>query len=348
MKTARYDLILKYIIEDFIQTGVPVGSKNLLSKHRLDMSSATIRNYMADLERDGLIEKPHTSAGRVPSAAGYQYYLEHIFNKESSEKRNRDGDKVRQQLASLMSYGTKSMEKTIENACEVLSQVTSLATVVLGSASSERLVSVTMVPISSETATVILVTDSGNVESKLFTVPPTGSMKAVAYGIKLLNDRLIGTKIGDVDAKVRSMEPILKSQIGRDFKIVMEAFCDACVGFSGRKSKSFGGTKLMELPEFTEEAGFRKFVQKLLNQKLESGDGQGIVAKINPHTDVEIDPVNDISIVKRRVSIPGGPEGDIAVVGPNRMDYHRILDLIDMMLELLSVRIRDEQKGGGS
>ncbi len=360
MKAKRKDIILKYIVEDFIQTAEPVGSKNLLAKHRLDLASATIRNVMMELEKDGLIEKTHTSSGRVPTTAGYQYYLEKLADESPSQKANPEGDEFDREFAMALSSRTASVENTISEACKILSQVTQLATVVLGQdGSKERLVSVTVTPISDRAATVILVTDQGHVESKTFSVPKGSSLQAITYGMKLLDERLKGTPLGGLESKVKTIEPILKSQVGRDFQIVLQAFAEACLSFSKKKVEAYGGTKLMELPEFSEDTSFRRAVSALLGGGTPPPGEGSVETRIKHDVQVVMNPEHDVSVVKKFISLPGIPDAEIDIVGPIRMDYRRVLAALDAMssrimhllgfdeaLELEDASPDDDDEGG--
>ena len=140
MKSARKYLILKCICEEFIKTGIPVGSKTLLANYHLDCSSATIRNARAELEEEGYLEKKHISSGRRPSSKGYQYYLEHLSstNSESSV-----GLEFQREFQEVLKDHTKSVEDVLTKSCQRISERTKMATVVLGpKADQESLVSI--------------------------------------------------------------------------------------------------------------------------------------------------------------------------------------------------------------
>lgn len=347
MKAKRKDLILKFIVEDFIQTAQPVGSKSLLEKHKLDLCPATIRNVMAALEKEGLLEKTHTSSGRVPSTAGYRYYLEHISAASEPEKAETGFEK---EFAIAFRSKTQSVEETVSQACRILSEVTSLATVVLGeSGGEEQLVSVSFIPISEKAATVVLVTSMGHVENKTFTLPQGANLQAVSYGMKLLNDRLTGTKLKDLTARAKALEPILKTQVGRDFQIVVQAFVEACLSFAKKKVKSYGGNRLLQLPEFSDDDQFRKAVGSILGEGTPP-PGEKVTAQVSPSTHVAIDKENDISIVTKRFSVPGLPATDISVLGPTRMDYRKVLDalsaLAKVMFEFYGIPLPEDKSEG--
>ena len=163
MMLTRKDKLLKLIVEDFIKTAEPVGSNYLIKKYDLPISSATIRNEMNALEKEGLLEKTHISSGRVPSTKGYEYYIEHLRN-------NKIDDKMKNELNKVFSNSI-TVEEILKESCEILSHMTNLASVVLGpSAEEEHLVSIQLIPLSLNSVTAIFVTDRGYVENKTFTI----------------------------------------------------------------------------------------------------------------------------------------------------------------------------------
>ena len=165
MELSRRDLILKHIVEHFIKTALPVGSQTLIQNYELNFSSATIRNEMLALENAGLLEKTHTSSGRIPSSKGYQYYVDHLRNKSVDER-------IKQQLQVILSQKAQSVTEIIQKSSEILSNMTKLASVVLGpNAQQEKLMSIQVTPLENNSATVVFITDSGYVENKTFVLP---------------------------------------------------------------------------------------------------------------------------------------------------------------------------------
>lgn len=162
MLTARHVRILKAIVDEFIETAQPVGSKTLVEKYALPYSSATIRNEMAVLEVEGYLEKPHTSAGRVPSNKAYRFYVEHL------EERNLE-EEVKHALSSIFDCPRFNAEEAIQESCRILSDMTNLATGVLGpDASLQTLEHIQMIPINARTAVCVFITSSSHTEHKVF------------------------------------------------------------------------------------------------------------------------------------------------------------------------------------
>src|SRR5574344_492133 len=194
MELNRKDKILKIIVEDFIKTATPVGSDYLIHKYNIPYSSATIRNEMNSLEKEGLLEKTHTSSGRVPSTEGYKYYVKYL-------KSDGIDSKLKSQIQQVFE-NSKSIEEVLGESCEILSSMTNLASVYLGPTSTtEALASVQLVPLSKNSATAIFITDRGYVENKTFIFDENVNMNDMKKCVSLIDERLRGTKIDQLVPK---------------------------------------------------------------------------------------------------------------------------------------------------
>ena len=162
MLTNRQIVIFKTIVDEFTRTAEPVGSKTLMALLDFPCSSATIRNEMAALEAEGLLEKTHTSSGRIPSSAGYRFYVENLMEKELDEG-------VKNSLQKVFKERHYSLDEIVKKSCDILSDMTNLTSVVLGPDSKcQRLQHVQLIPISERSAVAIFVTDHGHTENKTF------------------------------------------------------------------------------------------------------------------------------------------------------------------------------------
>src|SRR5699024_196680 len=165
MLTERQLLILHVIIDDFIKTAQPVGSRAIAKKHQISYSPATIRNVMADLEEMGLIEKTHSSSGRIPSERGYRYYVDHLVSPYISTGHI-------EVFQHLLQNDSLEKEQIIQQSADILSELTNYASIVLGPRVFEtKLKQLQIVPLSSQAAVAILITDTGHVEHRAFTIP---------------------------------------------------------------------------------------------------------------------------------------------------------------------------------
>lgn len=333
MKQARKDQVLKCIVDEFIKTGEPVGSKTLIEKYCLDCSSATIRNTMADLEKDGMIEKTHVSSGRVPSAKAYQYYLDHLDSQSLANSVDMDFQREFQQI---LSDKNKSVEDVIAKSCEMLSEMTKMATVVLGpKADAECLVSIQLLRLTENTAMGILITDGGHVEKKTFVIPENAnvSFQTISETVKTLNDRLTGTKISELETKAKALAPLIGRMFGKEGSLVMEAFLETVLNFARKRFKVFGQRNLLSLPEFQEDKNaFINAMSALedpnrLEHDLSHQDDLGFV-----NVGFTNDQKGDFAIVSKPID---RKEGSIAIVGPKRMDYKKILSALEYVAYML-------------
>ena len=337
----RRETILKLIVEHFIKTAQPVGSQTLLQEYNLDCSSATIRNEMNALEKEGMLEKTHTSSGRVPSSAGYRYYVEHLRDE-------RVDSRVKYALASVLEKRTQSVEEVIEQSCQILSSMTNLASVVLGpKVSEEKLVSVQIIPLSATTATAVFVTDQGYVENKTFVLEQGTSVEEVQKTVTLLNDRLKGTPIVDLVSKMEAMRPAVTDYVvGQD--VVYQALMEAFLRFAGERLNLYGKEKLFDQPEFAEDAKKLRKVLGLLD------DPKALREALSDVEDTEQGSVDfriageegDLAVVSAKVNVPGGQSTSISLVGPTRMDYDAAVGMLRYVAETLGEYF-EKLEGGG-
>jgi len=336
----RSEQMLKLIVEHFIKTAQPVGSHTLIEEYGLDWSSATIRNEMNALEKEGYLEKTHVSSGRVPSQKGYQYYVEHL-------RQDRSDEKIRYALQSVLEKRSKSVEEVIRESCEILASMTNLASVVLGpQVSEERLVSVQFIPLSGKAATAVFVTDQGYVENKTFVLEQGTSTEEVQKTVTLLNDRLKGTPIVDLVNKMEAMRPAVTDYVvGQD--VVYQALMEAFLRFAGERLNLYGKDKLFEQPEFAEDAKKLRKVLGLLDDPkalrealADTGESQPVELHIPGEGD-------DLAIVSAKVNVPGGQTTSISLVGPTRMDYDSAVSMLRYVAETLGEYFNNLEGGNG-
>lgn len=327
----RRDRILKLIVEHFIKTAQPVGSQTLINEYGMSYSSATIRAEMNALEGDGLLEKTHTSSGRVPSSKGYRYYIEHLREKSVS-------DEFKYQMQAILDQKTQSIDNVIKESCEILSQMTSLASIVLGpNAKEEKLASVQIIPLSSTSATCVFVTDQGYVENKTFALSEEVQLSDIENCVKLLNKRLKGTAISELVAKMEAIRPLLNDYVV-DKDIIYQAMLEAFVGFAKDRLNTYGTDNLFDQPEFANDASKIRHLLELFEspevfREVEDETPGDISIHIGGEGDEE-----DVSIISAKVKIPGSKEGSIAIVGPKRMDYDQVVSSMEYLLKELERR----------
>lgn len=341
MELSRRDLILKYIVEYFIKTATPVGSNTLLEQFNLPYSSATIRNEMMSLENLGYLEKTHTSSGRVPSAKGYRYYVSYLNHTDIDQE-------FKNQIATLLDRKTQSIEDVIKESCEILSHMTNLATVVLGpSANEEHLVSIQIIPISNNSATAVFVTDKGYVENKTFVLPEAIAMSEIESCVKMINERLKGTAISELVEKMNVMKPVFSSYV-KSHDIIYQTFMEAFIKFASERVSLFGTRNLLDQPEFSSDVEKMKKMIKFLESKEDIADllkDSSTRIVIGNEDGLGID---DVSVITTKFDIGGTKKGTIALVGPMRMDYEKVVGALDYVVQQLKLMFDDgkESKDG--
>ena len=338
MSLTRKDRILKLIVEDFIKTAQPVGSHYLLNKYNLNISSATIRNEMNQLEKDGLLEKTHTSSGRIPSTKGYKYYIENLRDNSVDEA-------IKHELKSIFA-SSSSVEDILSKSCEVLSNMTNLASAVLGpGATDERLVNVQIVPLNPKTCTAIFITDKVYVENKTFVLNEETSVQDMKKCMEILNSRLTGTKINELVDKLQVIKPVLSDYM-TNYAYVYNVLLNTFYEFSKGRSEFYGKENLLRQPEFESDAGeLRKLFELFENpdyiaDMLEKSDSNLLIGDFDNEYD-------DVSVISHTISVDGNNIGKIAIVGPRRMDYARVMNNLDyvaqQIIDHLSKRFVQEE-----
>jgi heat-inducible transcriptional repressor len=338
MSLNRSDAILKYIVEYFIRTAQPVGSKTLIDEFDLPYSSATIRNEMYALEKMGMIEKTHTSSGRVPSSQGYKYYCENLREKNVDEE-------IKYSIQQVLKQRNKSIEEIIQASCEIISHMTSLVSVILGpDEAKEKLANVQLIRVNENTLTAIFVTNSGYVENKTFICPDNITGDEIMTCVKLLNERLQGTPISALVEKMESLRPIFTEQIV-NHDIVYQALLQTLLKFATDRLSFYGREELFSHPEFKNDINKLQKVFELLGdtsifknvEREMSGKDKSLMLKIG-----ELQDNPDVSLVSAKIKIGEKDSGTIALVGPTRMDYEKALNALEYLIE--SIQDRFEKK----
>ena len=338
MSLTRSETILKMIVEYFIKTAEPVGSQTLIEQYDLPYSSATIRNEMSALEKMGYLEKPHTSAGRIPSSKGYEYYCLHLRDKSVN-------DELKYSLQSILSGKMQSVEEVIKQSCEIISHMTQLVSVVSGpDEEMERLASVQLVPINENTITAIFVTDKGYVQNKTFILEENIKSDDIVKCVEILNARLKGTPVNELINKMEALKPILSDYVV-SHDAVYQALLETFVRFAGDRLSLYGREELFAHPEFKNDTEALIRVMKLLDDAslFRSVDRKAIGEEPTLNIgDIEGNP--DVALVTAKIKVGEDSENTITLVGPKRMDYDKALSALEYLADELDKYFND--KGG--
>lgn len=335
MLSNRQKQIFKLIVEEFVQCAEPVGSKTLMEKYNLPYSSATIRNEMNYLEAEGLLEKTHTSSGRVPSAEGYRYYAENLMEYEVDEEQKK-------QLVSLFSSNL-GMEDIIRNTCDMISHMTNLTSVVLGpDASKQSLAHIKLFPLDENNAVAVFITDQGHTENKTFHFDDKVSVDDIQNCTAILNDRLKGTPISEVASKMSELRPILASAVKR-YEVLFNAFMQAFVRFASEQYHFSGASNMLYQPEFADVEKMTQLIRKLEDSSAwrNIGSEENSLTLHLPSSQ-EVIWVDDMAVISSPLKMKGGEQGQIMIVGPSRMNYKNVAGILDFVASIIEGRYHNK------
>ena len=332
MLSARQLLIFKCIVEEFVETAEPVGSKKLMTKYMLPYSSATIRNEMSFLEENGYLEKTHTSSGRVPSTQGYRFYVNTLMQP------NVDDD-VKNQVAMILGDRHRSLNEIIQESCQILSELTHLTTVALGPNSDyERLQNITLVPLTEHSVTAIIVTDKGHVENRIFKVKNNAYLEDLTSCVNVMNDLLDGTPINQVAYRLeRDVRPILSARI-KEHEVLFNAFLESFMKFANSNVYFSGKENMLYQPEYNDVNKLRQLVSAFENsQSWKSLEPiaieEGVSVRIGSESPIE--DLSDVSVISASFKTGNESKGSISVIGPTRMPYEKVVSLVEYISKSL-------------
>ena len=316
--------ILHAIIQIYLETGEPVGSRTISKYTDLNLSSATIRNEMADLEELGYIIQPHTSAGRIPSDKGYRLYVDMLM-----EEKEQELNEMQEQMLDK----ADKMEQLLKQAAKVLASNTNYATMVstpMNSANKIKFIQLSMVDEEQIIAVIVL---GGNViKNKIINIDEPLSNENLLKLNMLLNTTLNGMSIEEINlgliARLKEQAGIHSAVIGN----VLDAVADAIQIDEDMQIYTSGATNIFKYPELSDNQSAQEIISafeekqqltELVTQTLAKEDNTGIQVYIGDETPVQT--MKDCSVVTATYELGDGMKGTIGIIGPKRMDYEHVL-----------------------
>ena len=323
MISKRQSEILRIIVEEYIKSAKPVSSSEVCKK--IKCSSATVRNEMVDLEKNGLLEKNHFASGRIPSETGYKYYVDNLM-----KPKNMTGEDMLK-LQTIFKNSTLDISDTIRKSIELISEITNYTSIVLGSSAKDnRLKKVEVIPLEETKVLTMVITDKGVVEHKNLYLPNTISLEEVTKTVELINKLIVGTPINEVSEKLEyEIKPIIGKYV-KQHEILYNAFYDAFSEFSNASDVHFAGrNNFLKQPEFSDIDKVKKLLSRFDDvHSIEKEANNDINIYIGKDSDIS----DDVSVIKTNYNY-NGEEGVIAIVGPKRMEYGRVVSLLDYIKE---------------
>ena len=331
--------ILRAIIDDYILTGVPVGSRTISRKYETGLSSATIRNEMSDLEELGFLDQPHVSAGRIPSAKAYRLYVDCLLQAGIIP------DDSAESVLEHFRGRVHQMEDVIDHAARVLSSLTQYTAVVLSPKGVEpRIHTIQLIPVSAGSALVVIVTDQGVIRDSVIRVSPEMDGDTLYAISRTLTNELKGCTLGDA---CKAFPVLIQRMEGND-QVLRGLYGYLSEGQQKPRTPhvAVGGTSnMLSYPEYSDVDKARSFLSLMetrekLAEIVRGSDELAFTVRIGPETGVP--EMADCSIVTAVYTTRGGQKGTIGVIGPTRMRYSRVISILNMMGHQLTDMFTDE------
>jgi heat-inducible transcriptional repressor len=327
MLSKRQLMILQVIVDDFIKSAHPVGSRAIAKKEVIPFSAATIRNEMADLEDMGFLEKTHSSSGRIPSEKGYRYYVDHLISPTILKQ---EGNVIKH----IIKDGFFEFEQLVQISAEVLSELTNYTSIILGPEIFDtKLKQIQIITISPNTAVAILVTNTGHVEHRTFSIPEKINPSDLEKMVNILNEQLHSVPILQLAEKFNSeIDAMIEkyvSSLDKSYQYLKNIF------FQDHPVKVYIGGKsnMLMQPEFNDVDKIRDFYAMIENEEeianLLKQAKDGIEVSIGRENDIEA--IKDFSLITASYHLAEGQMGTIALLGPTRMEYRRVISLLNIL-----------------
>lgn len=334
----RKQKILHAVVTDYIQTAEPVGSRAISRRHRMNLSAATIRNEMADLEEMGYLSQPHTSAGRIPSQRGYRFYVDYLMDIASlTSKEEENLAKFFNQLEKM-----REIDQIIQHTCKILSDLTNYTALVLGPQFGKSVLQhLRLIPLNEEQALVVIITDTGIIKNIVVDLPRALSHDEIVNVMGYLNEQLAGHDIHSLtSSRLQKLRHDLydKMQILESTLMLLDKLCEE----SGTRVFMGGASKILNQPEFKDFEKLKRLLSLFeqdnrLSFLLETPH-DGVTIRIG--TENELQEMRDCSLITATYYLNDRPVGVIGVLGPTRMEYSRVVAIIENVAGRLNSLLR--------
>lgn len=338
MLSDRKKKVLQVIIEEYISTAEPVSSGSLAKNHGLNYSSATIRNEMADLEHIGFLDKPHTSAGRVPSDKGYRYYVDELIHEDDISL-----EEIRY-IQSKLETKVNEIEELTKITTNTLSEVTHYTTVAIGPRTSmQNIEEIKFVLLGTRMLMAVILTDSGIIKETIIKFDEDVSEKQVETLNFLFNNKLRGQPLDKID---KPLEQYIFSEMKDSLRVIKPIMAQIRkVIDEENKVYLEGANKAFDLPEFKSLEVARNFVnlldtKEIVTDLLNNGFAKDINVYIGDENQKE--ELKDFSIVTFKHSLGDKDLGTIGIIGPKRMDYSKVISVMKYINKKLNEKYKSE------
>lgn len=327
MLDERSKMLLKALVERYIADGQPVGSRTLSKASGLELSPATIRNVMSDLEELGLIVSPHTSAGRIPTARGYRLFVDTMLTVQPAQY-------------SRHSLAPDQPQKVISNAANLLSSLSQFVGVVITPRRSSAFRHMEFLRLSEKRLLVIIVSPEGDVQNRVIYTEVDYTQSQLVEAANFLNSNYVGLDIDQVRERLQGEVESLRSEIAALMQAAVNVSSEA-ISDTDDEVVIAGERNLLSVSDFSSDMGhlrraFDLFEQKAQLMRLLDIAGQAEGVRIYIGGESQVVPFEDLSIVSSPYEVDGKVVGTLGVIGPTRMPYDRMIQIVDITSKLMS------------
>ena len=334
MLPTRRQQILAAIVEQYIETGEPVGSKALLSKLDINVSSATIRNDMAALTAQGLIYQPHTSAGRIPTQRGYRYYVDHLMKMEELEETDR------RRIEAGVDERSGDPEALLTKAGEALVNFTNFAALSTTPSDEHAFIkNIEMVPVSPKVAMVVLLTSTGILKSKPCRMDVTLTTDIKQTFDQLVEEQFRGTPLADINTvKIQTLAASLGAK-ALSMSSLLATVSDLAEMASQADIRLEGKSNLLGYKEYSDNLpSLLKFLgdEEPLSMLVSSGEASGPGIEVRIGSENRFSELSNSTTIISRYQIGDGATGAIGIIGPTRMNYSKLIPRIQYLTDIIS------------
>ena len=328
----RKKKILQYVVDDYIETAVPVSSKSLTERHLKDISSATVRNELSALEELGYLTQLHTSSGRVPSAEAYKLYVSDLMVKDKLSAKELD------YIKKIFLDKADNLEEVIKNTTKVISELTSYTSVGIQSHDlSEKIVSIKFFRYKPDSALVIIVTELRLLKDNFIAVPESMTEEQLKDAEKVLDNMCRNKTFGEICEMKPEMEDSFMGY-KNIFVNVIEAL-KTYVQTTGDDVVTAGEDKILDHPEYADIGKIKDFLSVVTSKDkvmtLLSGDNRDIKINVKIGADGYDEIPKECSLVTATYSANGNKLGTYGVIGPIRMDYQKVVAVLENVGKIL-------------
>lgn len=323
----RSKLLLKALVERYIADGQPVGSRTLSRASGLELSPATIRNVMSDLEELGLIASPHTSAGRIPTARGYRLFVDTMLTVQTGHYTSH-------------SLAPDQPQKVISNAANLLSSLSQFVGVVIAPRRTSAFRHIEFLRLSEKRLLVIIVSPDGDVQNRVIYTELDYQQPQLVEAANFLNSHYVGLEIEQVRERLKREVESLRGEIATLMQAAVNISSEAIAETQDEVVIS-GERNLLSVSDFSSDMGhlrraFELFEQKAQLMRLLDSTGQAEGVRIFIGGESQVVPFEDLSIVSSPYEVDGKVVGTLGVIGPTRMAYDRMIQIVDITSKLVS------------